>query len=77
MAFVVPDFINCDIVTFHIRKEFSDNPRIISHYVDRYDPYALLYYINEYMNTNVSIRRPDTPAVLIMEKPPEDYNPLF
>ena len=77
MAFVIPDFKNSDLVTFYIRKEFSDYPRIISHYVDRHDPYALLYYINEYMDTKVSIRRPDTPAVLIMSKPPTDYPPLY
>ena len=77
MAFVIPDFKNSDLVTFYIRKEFSDYPRIISHYVDRHDPYALIYYINEYMDTKVSIRRPDTPAVLIMSKPPTDYTPLY
>ncbi len=77
MAFVIPDFNNCDFVTFYTRKDFSDYPRIISHYIDRRDPYALLYYINEYMDTKVVIRRPDTPTVLIMSKPPPNYYPLY
>jgi hypothetical protein len=77
MAFVIPDLNNCDLVTFYMRKDFSDYPRIISHYVDRHDPYALLYYINEYMDTNVVIRRPDTPTILIMNKPPAGYYPLY
>jgi hypothetical protein len=77
MAFILPDYDNCDIVSFYKRNDFSDGNCIISQYIDRTDPFALLYYIREYMNTKVSIRRPDTPAKLIMEAIPKDYEPIY
>lgn len=77
MAFIIPDYDNCDIVSFYTRKDFSDNAYIISHYIDRNDKFALLYYIKEYMDTKVSIRRPDTPSNLIIESIPKDYEPVY
>ena len=77
MAFVLPDYDNCDIVSFHIRKDFSDKQYIITHYIDREDQFALLYYIRQYMDTNVVVRRPDTPAKLIIASIPKDYIPPY
>ena len=76
MAFIVPDYENCDLTTFHIRKDFSDRPGIISHYIDRSDIHALNYYIRLYMDTKVKIKRPDTPINIITNKIPEDYQPM-
>ena len=75
MAFIRPDYEHYDLVTFHIRKDFSDTPRIVTHYIDRRDKFALHYYIKEYMETNVAIQRPDTPVKLILQTVPKDYSP--
>ena len=77
MSFLIPDYDLCDIVSFYIRKDFSDNPCIMTRYIDRTDPFALLFYIKEHMNTDVLIRRPDTPAKLILMPVPADYQPLY
>ena len=77
MSFLVPNYDLCDIVSFYIRKDFSDSPCIMTHYIDRTDPFALLFYIKEHMDTNVSIKRPDTPAKLIVNSVPEDYQPSY
>lgn len=75
MAFILPDYDNLDRVTFHIKKHFSDNPCIISHYIDRRDNFALRYYIKRYMDTDIAIPRPDTPAKLIVPAVPKWYSP--
>ena len=49
----------------------------MTHYIDRDDEFALLYYIRKYMDTNISVRRPDTPAKLIMNTIPKDYKPIY
>ena len=75
MSFILPEYELCDLVSFHVREDFSDVPGTFTHYLDRRDEFALLYYIREYMNTNVAIRRPGTPAKLILEPVPKDYKP--
>ena len=69
MAFVVPSSNSCK-VSFHMRKDFRDdiyNKREIrTHYIDKDDNESLIFYINQYMNTNVKDKRPDTPAYIIM-----------
>lgn len=77
MAFVIPDLDNCDLVTFYIRKDFSDNPRIVSHHIDYRDTFALPYYIKKYMDTNVAKPRPGTPANLIVRSTPRHYCPVY
>ncbi len=77
MAFILPNYDNCDIVSFYVRKDFADKQYIMTHYIDRDDKFALLYYIRQYMDTNVSVRRPDTPAKLIMAALPKDYTPAY
>jgi hypothetical protein len=77
MAFILPDYDNCDIVSFYVRKDFSNKQYIMTHYIDRDDEFALLYYIRKYMDTNISVRRPDTPAKLIMNTIPKDYKPIY
>jgi len=76
MAFVLPDYDNSDRVTFYVRKDFSDRPGEWTHYIDRNDDKALIYYIRMYMDTNVKVRRPGTPAKLIMPSLPDYYEPL-
>ena len=49
MAFVIPDYDNSDRVTFYVRKDFSDSPGKWTHYIDRNDDKALIYYIRLYM----------------------------
>lgn len=70
MAFVYPDNDYCCKVTFHMRKDFRDdinNERELrTHYVDKGDQESLIFYINQYMNTNVKDKRPETPAYIIM-----------
>jgi hypothetical protein len=77
MAFILHDHDHdhLDRVTFHVKKYFSDNPCTITHYIDRRDEFALPYYIKKYMETNVAIRRPDTPAKLIVQTVPKFYSP--
>lgn len=75
IAFILPDYQHCDLVTFHVRKDFSDTPCNVTHYIDRRDKFALHYYIKEYMETNVAVQRPDTPAKLIVQTVPKDYSP--
>ena len=62
MAFVYPDNDYCCKVTFHMRKDFRDDiskeRELRTHYVDKGDQESLIYYINEYMNTNVKDKRP-------------------
>ena len=77
MSFIIPDYDLCDIVTFYVRKDFSDNPCIMTHYIDRNEPLSLLFYIREYMDTDVAVKRPATPAKLIMTPIPADYEPLY
>ena len=76
MAFIIPDYKNCDIVTFHIRKDFSDEPGKITCYINRRDEHALKYYIKLHMDTKVKTKRPDTPLKIIIDKVPEDYFPM-
>ena len=74
MDFLVPDYKYCDLVHFHIRNDFSDKLEgIITRYIDRRDRYALLHFTKEYMDTNVTVKRPDTPAYLIIDSVPNDY----
>ena len=69
MAFVVPSSNSCK-VSFHMRKDFRDDiydeREIRTHYIDKDDNESLIFYINQYMNTNVKDKRPNTPAYIIM-----------
>lgn len=77
MAFIPVDKRYCDTVSFYIRPDFSDNPGIVYEYITRGDELSLRYYIKEYMDTKVSIRRPNTPAKLIIQSIPHDYQPIY
>ena len=83
MAFIIPDADYCDEVIFHLRDDFRcDVNNIIesrTHYIERGDQNALIYYINRYMDTNINKdeKRPNTPAYLIMPKIPKNYQPFF
>lgn len=77
MAFVIPNYNICDHVHFYMRKDFADINCIESHWIERGDTNALLYYISTYMETRVKDKRPDTPALLIMDRISEDYNPPY
>ena len=80
MAFVVPSSNSCK-VSFHMRKDFRDdiyNEREIrTHYIDKDDNESLIFYINQYMNTNVKDKRPDTPAYIIMPQISEYHIPPY
>lgn len=70
MAFVYPNDDYCCKVTFHMRKDFRDDiskeRELRTHYVDKGDQESLIFYIIQYMNTNVKDKRPETPAYIIM-----------
>ena len=77
MAFLAVDPMHNDTVTFYVRKDFSNNPCVTTHYVERGDITALRSYIKNYMDTTVTTRRPDTPANIIIDRVPDDYEPPF
>lgn len=78
MSFILPNFDNCDVISFYVRPDFTNHDNmIISHYIKRDDIFALRYYIKLYLDTNKKERRPDTPATLIIPKVPPDYLPEY
>ena len=70
MAFVFPDNEYSCKVTFYMRKDFRDDinfdREMKTHYIDKGDTESLIFYINEYMDTNVNEKRPGTPAYIVM-----------
>ena len=79
-----------DKVTFYIRNDFSDMVKCndissnlknitnkITHYVDRYDDYAMAYYTNKYMNTNLKNKNKNSPAYIITKEIPHNYIPYL
>ena len=75
MVSTIFDDDNFDIVTFHTRQDFNDYPCNISLYLERGDILALRYHIKFYMDTDVKIKRPDTPMQIIIDPTPKDYIP--
>ena len=82
-----------DNVSFYIRNDFTDlvneyqdfvdenekkEPRIsVSHFVERSDIFSLRFYVKKYMDTAVEIKRPETPAKLIIDPIPPDFSPKY
>jgi len=77
MAFLAVDPMHSDTVTFYAREDFSNNTCVTTHYIERGDITALRYYIKNYMDTTITNRRPDTPANLIIDSVPHNYEPTF
>lgn len=78
MSFILPNFDECDVISFYVRSDFTNHDNmIVSHYINRNDIFALRYYVKLYLDTNKKERRPDTPATLIIPKVPPDYLPEY
>ena len=81
MAFVYPNNEYSCKVSFHMRKDFRDDidfdREIRTQYIDKGDQDSLIYYINQYMNTNVKDKRPETPAYIIMPQISSYHNPPY
>lgn len=81
MAFIIPDTSVYSNVSFYMRRDFRDdipyNNYIVSHHIENGDQESLIFYINKYLNTNVTEKRPGTPAFLIMPNISEFHSPPF
>ena len=83
MAFIFHEVGPCDEVTFYMRKNFRSELNFdrqqVSHFIERGDSTALIYYIKKYMDTNIKSenKRPDTPMNLIMPRISKLFEPLF
>ena len=76
MNFYFEDYDDYDLVTFYIRRDFSDTEIMsATHYIKRGDELCKRYYIKQYMDTNKKNKRPETPAKLILEHLPKEYSP--
>lgn len=53
----------------------DDNLFSITQYINRNNNLDLRYYVKLYMDTTITERRPDTPAVLILDPIPPGYVP--
>ena len=65
-----------EILTMFDEDDGIDN-KSITHTIRRGDDNTLRYYITRYMDTSIENKRPDTPAKLIIEHPPNDYKPDY
>jgi hypothetical protein len=63
-----------EILTMFDDDEDDEN-KSVTHIIRRGDDNSLRYYIKKYMDTNVKKRRPDTPAKLIINRPPKEFIP--
>jgi len=77
MAFITPNYEECDEVSFHTREDFADRSSTVIHFIKRGDERALQYYIRKYMDTHIKQKRPDTPAKLIIPFISKTYTPPF
>ena len=63
MAFVVYENDTYDKVLFYQRKDFREENKIQTEYIERGDTFTKLNYIKQHMDTISKEKRPDTPAM--------------